>query len=907
MNNFLLPTNFDEISETFKAKIKEKYGITDSQYQGSNVSILADIMAYAASLIDTNMNFGINESILSTATTRKNITTLAREIGYEPAFRRSYKYEIRLRAKKGGLIEIPKFTKFTGGKKDYYFLEDSKSMLFGDEVFIKITNQDKFNNLKVRNGTDAGDLILSDDSEIFEVLSKTDNNGDQRMLLNAIGLDNISKFSTIKTAFYKHNDLTDEYLKLADIETFVVDDTDPTDKILIFQLKNIDTANFPALKSDVLQLKFFTDDILKGSFNNSFNGFTPFDFNEVSQIIKFKINDNIITDSENKKYYMNEIVTPFRKKKFCLFFDDNTELKFDENHEFAILNDTEPKKEMTLIVTEGQLLSWKDNKELERVADADDAEKGYINLDIQNVEEDGVFLEISRVNADNELILHQPWSRRKSYLPESEINREDTTFLVLEDFTSKQSYLKVFTKYADVGTQFYSGNIFYFTILTSSGADGACNELMSFENEDLEVIPFYKDENSESVIYNKLFSNGSDEESLTSIKQNAPLFKNIAERLVTKNDYKTYCKKFQFVEQTQVWGGEELDSGQQLGHVYFSFIPKSRSIEFESDENNEVFTLKNRYERDLFYLPLNQIISQNQGGSPTSIFSELDKKKIITLQFHNINPTYLDFILDIKVSKYLANLSEKELRKMIFDGVREYFNEIEHFDSEIFKSNIIKYIDRKFNNETGISLNINLEVSMTKDDFNEDGYNENETSAKKYKLTTLFEFPVGGIFEADVFNHGGVIAQYGKVIQNRIPVIANNDEGFLKDDDIVEMDFNDVSYDVIEAGVRVNKTGTISDIDSSVLFFSVPIIYKSSDNELDPTYKKQKIGQLMAYPTSSLIYLEIFATESSNADDLLDKLPLSVFNEQRSLKVAHESDLILRKNTFPRLMRVNIK
>ena len=170
MNSFLFPTNFDEISDTFKAKIKEKYGITDTQFQGSNVSILADIMAYAATLIDTNMNFGINESILSTATTRKNITNLAREIGYEPAFRRSFKYEIRLKAKKGGLIEIPKFTKFSGGKKDYYFLDDSKSMLFGDEVFITIINQDKFNNLKVRNGTVAGDFILSDDSEIFEVL-----------------------------------------------------------------------------------------------------------------------------------------------------------------------------------------------------------------------------------------------------------------------------------------------------------------------------------------------------------------------------------------------------------------------------------------------------------------------------------------------------------------------------------------------------------------------------------------------------------------------------------------------------------------------------------------------------------------------------------------------------------------
>ena len=179
MNSFLLPTNFDEISDTFKAKIKEKYGITDTQFQGSNVSILADIMAYAATLIDTNMNFGINESVLSSATTRKNITTLAREIGYEPTLRRSYKYEIKLKAKKGGLIEIPRFTKLNGGKKEYYFLENSKSELFGDTAFITITNQAKFDNLKFRNGTTPGDFILSDDSELFEVLSKTDSYDNQ--------------------------------------------------------------------------------------------------------------------------------------------------------------------------------------------------------------------------------------------------------------------------------------------------------------------------------------------------------------------------------------------------------------------------------------------------------------------------------------------------------------------------------------------------------------------------------------------------------------------------------------------------------------------------------------------------------------------------------------------------------
>ena len=69
--------------------------------------------------------------------------------------------------------------------------------------------------------------------------------------------------------------------------------------------------------------------------------------------------------------------------------------------------------------------------------------------------------------------------------------------------------------------------------------------------------------------------------------------------------------------------------------------------------------------------------------------------------------------------------------------------------------------------------------------FNEDGYNENETQSKKYKLSTLFEFPVGGIFEDNVLNHSGSITQYGKVIKERIPIISNTYEGFLKKGDII--------------------------------------------------------------------------------------------------------------------------
>lgn len=904
MNKFLLPTNFDEITQTIKAKIKEEYRINDAQYDGSNVSILADIMAYAAMMINTNMNFGFNESVLSSATTRRNITTLAREIGYEPAFRRSFKYEIKLRAKKGGLLEIPKFAKFTGGDKEYFFLEESKAALFGETAFITVTNKEKFDNLAVRSGTTPGDFILSDDSEIFEVLTKTDTADDQRLLLNNISADNISKYSSIKTSLYKYDDESKTYQKLCGIETYVVDETNPDDKVAIFQLKELVAANFPTTDEAVLQLKIFTDDLQKGSVSESFNGFTPFEYHKESQILKFKLNDNLVTDKSGVKHTMFDLITPFRKKRFCLLFSDNTELKYDIRHEFCILENTEAVKETSIVVTEGKLRKWEDEKELERIVDVEDVEKGYINLDVQNVEEDGIFLEISRVNDKNELILHQPWTRRKTYLAESDIQYEDTTYLALEDFTSQQSFLKIYTQYAGTGTPLYSGNILYFTVLESSGSAGACKDLMKFESDDFEVVPFYEDaENPDNNINSKLFSSGSNEETLESIKLNAPLFKNIAERLVTKNDYKIYCKKFQFVEQAQIWGGEELDGAPQLGHVFFSFIPKSRITEFESDENNEVFTLKNRYERDLFYLPLNQIISQNDGGSSNSIFSELERKKIITLQFHNVQPTYLDFIIKIKLVKYLANMTDKAQRQMVFDGVREYFNEIEHFDSNIFSSNIIKYIDRKFNDETGISLTVNLETSMIKDDFSEDGVDVNQDTAKKYKFQTLFEFPVGGIFEPDAMNQGGEVTKYGKVIKSKLPIVSSDKDGFLNAGDEIIIDYDNVAYIVKEQGKEVEKTGALTEVDSSVISFKIPLLHKANNKEES---KNQKFGNIMVYPDSYLMYLEINATESTHEEDLVSKLPIDVFNTRRKLTVTNDGDLTLRRNTFPRLIRVEV-
>lgn len=926
---YLLPTSFDEIEQTIKAKIREKYGITDTQYEGSNISILASIMAYTATMINSNMNFGINESILSKATTRRNIVTHARELGYEPQFRRSYKYEIRLKAKRGGNIEIPKFAKFSAGDKNFYYLDDTKTELFGENCYINVNNMSIFENLDVRKGNTPGDFVLSDENELFEVLDKENSSSTKRIFLNSVSQDKLSVYSSKKTDLYfieptpeaSPDDSTQdgdteiqartqaisvplEYKKLGTLETYVVDETNPDEKILIAQLKDIVTENVPQDLEEFKKYKFFTDDVLKGHIIQSFDGFVMFEFNINSNIMKFKIQDNTITDKWGKEYTMYDMITPFKKKRFCLMTEDNTELKYNKDLEFCVLQKTEEVKETSIIVTEGNLISWKDTKELERLVDNEDVKNGYLALDFQGVEEDGIFLEISRVNKDNELVLHQPFYRRKTHLAESSLKVEDTTFLALEDFSKNFTFLKIYTRYSGTGTQFHVGNIFYFTLLLSSGTKGNTKELMTSTLEDFEVIPFYKDENNpENNINHKLFSNGSDEETPESVKHNAPLFKNIAQRLVTKQDYKTFCNKFQFIEQSQVWGGEELDEGKMLGHVYFSFIPQSRSKEYQSDVNNNVFELKNKYERDLFYLPTKQILDTENGGVESSIFNELNKQKIITLQFHYNPPSYLDFSLQCNLIKYLSSKTEKEQRQMVFDGIREYFDTIEKFDTDIFASNIIKFVDRKFNNETGINLKVNLEASMELEDFYENGFNETETTTPKYVFQTLFEFPIGGIFEEDQINHGGVITSYGALRKDRIPKVKSDKDGFLNPLDEIIMDFDNITYFVVEKGELKEKVGTADDINSSIARFFIPLKHKA-DNK-DDTEAKQ-FGFLKVFPKSSMMYLEINATKSITEADLEKQLPLETFSTRRRLIVENDGNMNLRRNTFPRLLRVEV-
>lgn len=83
--------DFDQIKESIKDYLRANSNFTDFDFEGSNFSILLDVLAYNTYITAFNSNMIVNESFLDSATLRENVTSLARNIGYVPRSRTASK------------------------------------------------------------------------------------------------------------------------------------------------------------------------------------------------------------------------------------------------------------------------------------------------------------------------------------------------------------------------------------------------------------------------------------------------------------------------------------------------------------------------------------------------------------------------------------------------------------------------------------------------------------------------------------------------------------------------------------------------------------------------------------------------------------------------------------------------
>ena len=81
--------DFEQIKASLREYLRSNSNFTDFDFEGSNLSILIDTLAYNSYITNYNANMVANESFIDSATLRENVVALARNIGYVPASRRA--------------------------------------------------------------------------------------------------------------------------------------------------------------------------------------------------------------------------------------------------------------------------------------------------------------------------------------------------------------------------------------------------------------------------------------------------------------------------------------------------------------------------------------------------------------------------------------------------------------------------------------------------------------------------------------------------------------------------------------------------------------------------------------------------------------------------------------------------
>ena len=81
--------NFEDIKSSIKDYLRENSNFSDMDFEGSNLSVIVNLLAYNSYLTAYNTNMVVNETFIDSATLRENVVSLARNIGYVPRSKRA--------------------------------------------------------------------------------------------------------------------------------------------------------------------------------------------------------------------------------------------------------------------------------------------------------------------------------------------------------------------------------------------------------------------------------------------------------------------------------------------------------------------------------------------------------------------------------------------------------------------------------------------------------------------------------------------------------------------------------------------------------------------------------------------------------------------------------------------------
>lgn len=137
--------DFDQIKESIKDYLRANSNFTDFDFEGSNLSVLVDTLAYNTYITAYNTNAVVNEVFIDTAVLRENVVSLARNIGYVPRSKRAASAKVSFLAEVPANNTTPTLTLkagvvVTGGASDL-----SYTFAVPQDITVPVTDYDGTN------------------------------------------------------------------------------------------------------------------------------------------------------------------------------------------------------------------------------------------------------------------------------------------------------------------------------------------------------------------------------------------------------------------------------------------------------------------------------------------------------------------------------------------------------------------------------------------------------------------------------------------------------------------------------------------------------------------------------------------------------------------------------------------
>ena len=148
--------DFDQIKTQIKDYLRANSNFTDFDFEGSNMSVLIDTLAYNSYITAYNSNMVANEVFIDSATLRENVAALARNVGYTPRSKQAATAKVSFFVDTSGYSVQPLTLTLKAGivAVSNTFASENYSFAIMNDVTVPVVDEiATFSNVEIKEGS----------------------------------------------------------------------------------------------------------------------------------------------------------------------------------------------------------------------------------------------------------------------------------------------------------------------------------------------------------------------------------------------------------------------------------------------------------------------------------------------------------------------------------------------------------------------------------------------------------------------------------------------------------------------------------------------------------------------------------------------------------------------------------